>query len=148
MLACLDPMYAWKDPAPFLDMGKTMKWMGGGHRIIQTLIVSLLYPNHEKEALEWKKAWLERSGFQSGGVIPNIARKSRKQYVDTVTDAFFVVEVHWLTSLGSIFARCITQLVMMSRISSNEVPRSKHALPSSGRLCDCLLLTIPQEQQT
>ena len=79
MLACLDPLYAWKDPAPFLDMGNPMKWMGGGHRIIQTLVVSLLYPKEEKEALEGKKAWLERSNFQVGGVVPNIARKSRKQ---------------------------------------------------------------------
>ena len=80
MLACLDPLYAWKDPAPFLDMGNSMKWMGGGHRTIQTLVVSLLYSNADKEAFEWKKAWLERSRFQVGGVVPNIARKSLKQY--------------------------------------------------------------------
>ena len=82
MLACLDPMYAWKDPAPFLDMGNPHKWMSGGHRITRTLVLSLLYPEEEEEqAFAWKKKWLMRSNFHVGGVVPNIARKARKQYV-------------------------------------------------------------------
>ena len=72
-------MYSFKDPAPFLHMGEPEKWMGGGHRIVQTLLVSLLYSDDEKAALEWKKRWLLRNNFQVGGTIPGVGRKFRKQ---------------------------------------------------------------------
>lgn len=129
-------MYPWKDPAPFLDMENSQKWLGGGHRIIQTLIVTMLYSNAEKDEFEWKKAWLERSNFKVGGMIPNMGRKSRKQYVARrmypITDTHSGAVVTGLTCLGSISAKCTIRLVQMCRISFNETASPACTLPPSN----------------
>ena len=78
MLACTDPMYSWKDPAPFIHADAPIKWMAGGSRVVHNLIVEIFYSTKDEPSANWKWDWFIENGFMWNHDTPNVQNKFGK----------------------------------------------------------------------
>ncbi|KAL9125358.1 MAG: hypothetical protein Q9217_005426 [Psora testacea] len=77
MMGALATGYSLKEGAPFLCADGLDRWIGGGHRIVKTILVNVLHHDGDED-LAWKKSWLESEEFQQSGFVPKIAYKLGK----------------------------------------------------------------------
>ena len=78
LLAALDPGYNLLECAPFLTDENQSFWIGGGKRVVKTILVNLLYPQSNEEHLDWQKKWLAKSYFEFVGTVPRVGYKFGK----------------------------------------------------------------------
>lgn len=75
VMGIMCPEYDTKEMVPFIAPGPIDYWIGGGRRMIKTVLFSLLTSQVEDENLKWMSKWLIREGFSQAGIVPGIAFK-------------------------------------------------------------------------
>ena len=78
ILAALDPGYNVLECAPVGGKYDPLQWNGGGHCIVKTILVNLLYSQAGEEELEWKKKWLSDNNFEHQGTLTDLGFKFGK----------------------------------------------------------------------
>ena len=81
LLAAVDPGYNMLECAPLLGKYDQTRWSGGGHRIVKTVLVNLLYQETGVKELEWKKTWLSDKNFEYQNTLSQIGFKFDKPWV-------------------------------------------------------------------
>ena len=81
ILAAVDPGYNVLECAPLLGKYDSTRWSGGGHRMVKSILVNLLYQQTGEKDVEWKKNWLSNKNFEYQDTLSQIGFKFDEPWV-------------------------------------------------------------------